>query len=710
MDDKINYDTMTFIGKLWYWIKYPFKGLSERYSAYDWFLLAISILSCVVTSVYIFTGSIEYFSSDSAGISLLGKEQQETGSLCPKGWNNATSIWIWGLNLVVWVLSYFISDAILIRNISVFVFFLVSIGLIVLLSRILFKNRSYLLIIPFFACGFSSVYTEMLFSQAAYLFIVVSVFALLVVFYPIFSDKLVVRWKMVIPFVILYSLLSFYKIDTVQGVGIPIFAAIVLYILFKTYNEKISVLIKYKNQIILLGVIALTILANFLLYRLVLSPALSSSDNYADRITVFGSIDGILDNIQIFLQSVLFLCGYGFGINLLSAEGIIALFKFVCLIMLLGYFPIKLTMKYKELNGKMQIFVIFVWIHVFEVIILTLCGSIGSFLAGSRYLITSAVLLITMSGYYLYTYVFSKYNIYSLLISCCLVAYSVFCSIPVIQSSVNYKEILKSQTAITDFLLENGLNYGYATFWNAGNNTVLSDYRVRISPVNIGDDVTPYHWFCNDRFFNPDMHEGKSFLLLRDNEVSAYTASTAYKWFGEPSSVLAFPGYSIFVYEYNISQNDFSRTYKYSLGTVISYSADSYNCNNLLQGWSGNEEWGVWSEGNESALRYDIPEENNADLVWEIEACSFNSPKDVDVFVNGNKVDTFLVDTDTGRYSISIPSEFYVKNTDDADNVYEINITMRLTADVSPADINPGSSDTRKLGIGLIESVLSLKQ
>jgi hypothetical protein len=75
------------------------------------------------------------------------------------------------------------------------------------------------------------------------------------------------------------------------------------------------------------------------------------------------------------------------------------------------------------------------------------------------------------------------------------------------------------------YLLDNELNYGFATFWNANVTSELSNGRIEIAGldprIRSAADTTPFSFpgsLMPLRFFDAFYHEGESFLLLNREE------------------------------------------------------------------------------------------------------------------------------------------------------------------------------------------------
>lgn len=672
----------------------------------DKILIVINIICFVITSVYIFTGSIEYFTSDSASYNILGRESYLTGSIYPEDWNTSTSVMGLGPNILIWFFSNFFSDQILIRNLSVFVFFIILTISFVYTSKVL-KSRSFLIIAPVLFIGFSGVYKEMLYSQAAYIMSVCISVLLPALFIASIADKNKIRPLSLILFVVLYTMYGHNSITIVQQVTIPLVAAVLLYVFFRVYNDKKLDLRDDRKLLLLTAAFIMVALINFVVYKKIIEPS-SLKQAYNSNLTVMMNSDKILSNLTVFFQSVLLISGFEFGANILSFSGIFALIKIVCAAALLVYFPIRLAKRYKEQSDPVKLFILYSFVHVIEVFIICFWGTLPDMYAGARYMISSAVLLCILGGYYLYTYIISEKTVLSaayLLIYC---AYLGAGAVPTLQSSANYQNILSDKKSLSEFLYDNNLTYGYATFWNAGNNSVLSDFKVQINPVTLNDQgVSAYYWLCVGRYFDPDNYNGDSFLLLTDSEAAQYESTSAYSAFGTPQEVLHYNGYSVYVYSYNISENNFKGQRGSIIGKEISLKLSEYNEDILGSGWSDLEDWGVWSVGNENILYFGLPEDISGNLEMSIDLFSFHEPRDVDIYINDEKLETINVAVDSSTYSISIPESYY-QNGASYGSGKLMTVKFTQTAELSPHDIDENLPDTRQLGLGM--SRLSITQ
>ena len=104
--------------------------------------------------------------------------------------------------------------------------------------------------------------------------------------------------------------------------------------------------------------------------------------------------------------------------------------------------------------------------------------------------------------------------------------------------------------AVIQYLKENGLTYGYATFWNSQVITVLSDSEVRAANVDVNEGgIAPCAYQANQKWF--EMQEGinKYFVLLSEAEEATLMATSDWSYFETmPIERLTAEGYIIYVF------------------------------------------------------------------------------------------------------------------------------------------------------------------
>ncbi|TFW19767.1 hypothetical protein [Duganella callida] len=106
---------------------------------------------------------------------------------------------------------------------------------------------------------------------------------------------------------------------------------------------------------------------------------------------------------------------------------------------------------------------------------------------------------------------------------------------------------------VVNFLRDQGLRYGYATFWNANKLTVLSAGAVKVRPVTVeGGIPLPMRKLSSNRWYRPEAWQGETFVMLLDEELKALDQPRMAALAGAPR-VLRFRNLTVLVYPANIA-------------------------------------------------------------------------------------------------------------------------------------------------------------
>ena len=108
---------------------------------------------------------------------------------------------------------------------------------------------------------------------------------------------------------------------------------------------------------------------------------------------------------------------------------------------------------------------------------------------------------------------------------------------------------------LKDFLLENGLHYGYAKFWNAGVLSVLSDEKLLVRQIVIDQGLPkPDRWLSSNRWYRPGAWQGETFLLLSPQRRTRRNWDLLERYHCKPIRKLSYEGFQIFVFPHNLAK------------------------------------------------------------------------------------------------------------------------------------------------------------
>lgn len=122
--------------------------------------------------------------------------------------------------------------------------------------------------------------------------------------------------------------------------------------------------------------------------------------------------------------------------------------------------------------------------------------------------------------------------------------------------------------------------------------------------------------------------------------------------------------------------------------------------NTLQTGWSGIEDWGVWSEGYTAKLGFLVFAEDVSDIELTFGLRTFPNPTYLSVYVNDIFVEESVLPSGDG-HTITVPLTYDVlAEASSIENIFDINVRVEIANPISPYALGL-SGDTRELGVGL---------
>lgn len=504
----------------------------------------------VLTIICIFTIYKLGFHSDAAAANILAREQLRTGQLLPDTWNTSTGIFIVFYNLLIVPFSLFIKDQLVLRSIAVSIVLLIFVFLLRYFSQKIVGSNFYLVVLCFFFSGTSSVVVAMAFAEAAYLISVLDNILLLTLFFKAVSNNFSVKSKKYYRLLLVYvAYLCLYGVLNLAYQVLPFLGSMVLFFILEHATVPSHQLKQeFSRTIKLIAFLLVSIVVGLL------------GANYLAEAVEFQSqanitYAGYSNQASAFVGFILSAIGYRGGVQLFSLPGlmnavIIAAFlaMLVCCIQLFRKyheqsFEVKILM-----NFSLVIFCIYLYFDF-----LIYCTVAGT----ERYFFKPLFFLYILSGYYIYTYIFQKGFLSKIVAIVSIAIFSLPYAVAGIPNILNYPKLHNEQLGLVNYLKGNGLKHGYATFWNAGNNMVLSNFDIEIGGVLLQEYIVPYRWLSSDISYDPDSYTGESFLMLTDAEAEVFENQIGFAVLGDPSQILSYDGFKIYVYPYNIAENDF---------------------------------------------------------------------------------------------------------------------------------------------------------
>lgn len=114
--------------------------------------------------------------------------------------------------------------------------------------------------------------------------------------------------------------------------------------------------------------------------------------------------------------------------------------------------------------------------------------------------------------------------------------------------------IAEPYAGIIATLEREGLSYGYASYWNAGVQTVLSEGDVRARAILISGALpVPMRHLSSKFWYSPKAWSGETFLMLEAHEVAAIDWARMEQYAGPPARQFQFERFSVYVYPHNLA-------------------------------------------------------------------------------------------------------------------------------------------------------------
>ena len=108
------------------------------------------------------------------------------------------------------------------------------------------------------------------------------------------------------------------------------------------------------------------------------------------------------------------------------------------------------------------------------------------------------------------------------------------------------------QHQVVNYLEEQGLNYGYATYWNANILTLISNSKVKVRDISLDNDQPVKGWLNTDRaWYNSQPKQDKYFVLLTNSEYDD-KVSRNHSILDNTSEILRYGNWVILVKDNNI--------------------------------------------------------------------------------------------------------------------------------------------------------------
>jgi len=258
-----------------------------------------------------------------------------------------------------------------------------------------------------------------------------------------------------------------------------------------------------------------------------------------------------LENFQRFPLSWITLLGVNVqeGKPILSADGVTNLILIVSALVLL-IIPVIGIFLYPKIQDRFTKIIILVHWIAFALIMM---GFTFGLLSAANWRVSPIVCTSVMATVAICKWIFENTEVKRLGVillipqfCVCLLADSTICSMP-----ADFGQD-QGMYALCEFIEENDLDYGYATFWNANVLTVVSDEHVKVRSIKLREgQISKYVYQSKNAWYEDIPGQEKYFLLLDTNE-NAEVLMAGLPLFEKEHETLYFGSYCITVFNENI--------------------------------------------------------------------------------------------------------------------------------------------------------------
>ncbi len=222
-------------------------------------------------------------------------------------------------------------------------------------------------------------------------------------------------------------------------------------------------------------------------------------------------------NLMKFLEQWTSLLGadYEFGGAITKGKNIFAAVKMAGSLVLF-FVPVYALFIFGKVNRNERIFIIFHWLMSGFILYGYIFGSLSSVNWRLSPIICSALMVNIIVWKRLWKVIElrrASVIVSSLVVLSCVITVGQIWAMP-----ADYGRDNDHHKAI-ELLERNGLNYGYATYWNANILTLLSSSKVKVRDVNIDEEQPRSGWLNSDNiWFEDQPNQDKYFFLLTNSE------------------------------------------------------------------------------------------------------------------------------------------------------------------------------------------------
>lgn len=548
------------------WYEKGWKRMMAEKKIVKW-ILFLAMLVSVCGAVYIILAySKYYFHSDCAPYLFLAKEQLAQKKMFPDRFHYTTDIFFLTPSVTMVPFLAFLNNELFAHELGILLYIIIICALI---CKVFWHNKkAAAIVVALFLLPLSWVVTDMFFSQGAYLTMILFKVLLLLAIQFLFvtedhiSAELVRgRKKRIAAYMVYLFIGLLVNYAMLRGIAtdmLPIFFSFISMIIIR---EGISLKgIMRQKELLLYGISTVAIIVVSYIHYVMLCGRLGFD---APALSAGSIVDStaFCENILNFPSLVLGLLGWESSDRLFGIVTFKTCMIFVYVVISQIVIPLFLLLKVRRISDRFMQFIV-LYVNCSNFLSVFVMVSIGAM--ESRYYLPvyfNNLLLVGLMGKWLldnnYKVLKAVPAVAVFLLTACIYGKYFFHDVPdEWKQNISLFNPEADQT-FYQFLLENDLTYGFATFWNAHTITVLSNEKVVAVSYYDGKPTMPLchdatdnyvYWGASEDYYNPNLHAGRCFVLVGEGEI----IPEAYYQLAEET--LTYGKFTILVYEKNISE------------------------------------------------------------------------------------------------------------------------------------------------------------
>lgn len=530
-------------------------------------LFAILTMGISLTLVYIFYTSTAFLHSDSVITDCIAHQQRIHNQFILSNWYYGNEFWLFSLTIPTYLLSYIIKDNLLLRQVSVLITAIIFFVILYKYAKKFLPKDEKLFLLAIFATGISYSVLDYFYAFNAYLTVVINSMLLLYVYFKVFEEKntKVIYYIFALILTFIFNIGSLRYLPSVIG---PFVITEIILAFIDNYKKDILKIRMNKRVVKILVIVLVSFVALGIYFILINKYHFTTRAAVGEYIEL--TTNNIIENVGSIFECIYNFFGYdnrphsytwmtreGYFLNwsknysVYSLWGIFNFIKILASILFMVVAPIILFKNYKKNSRNINFLLIFNTVSwAIMIYLFIFSDSFFHNYSECKYFLFNIVISIILAINCCYKY-FSKNKNIKLLVDAFLIIYLISNLYQTSMVIIDHnKSVVESRYELTKTLEENDLTFGYGNFWSSLMTNFLSDYKIEVVPLNLGNNIELDKWYVDEKLLKKNYHMGKTFFVLNSFEYSEFSDIYIDEC-GEPDEVLTAGAYYIYVYDKN---------------------------------------------------------------------------------------------------------------------------------------------------------------